>query len=236
MVCGDLAAPSKHQAQESITCLVQRSRGLGRAVNITVLPLRSLNLQAHTRRRLAPPVLPQRRSQLSQLEQFVSKGDAVNRILNMLVVGTMLAAGSGAVAFAADASDPAVGTWVLNLEKSKFTPGPAPKSQTRTYAQTADGMSMTITGVAPDGSATSVHSTFKYDGKDYPITGSPDYDTLALKRVNGSTIKSVQKKNGKVVGSATRSISAHGKVMTLAIKGKDAKGASFHNVYVYDKQ
>ena len=31
-------------------------------------------------------------------------------------------------------SDPFVGTWKLNLAKSKFNPGPAPKSQTRTWA------------------------------------------------------------------------------------------------------
>jgi hypothetical protein len=76
------------------------------------------------------------------------------------------------------------GTWTLNLEKSKFVPGPAPKSQTRTYADTPDGTALTVTGVAADGSAVSGQSTFKYDGKDYPITGSADYDTLSLKRIN----------------------------------------------------
>lgn len=160
----------------------------------------------------------------------------MNRIFNMLVVGTMLAVGSGAVAVAAGASEAAVGTWVLNLEKSKFSPGPAPKSQTRTYTQSADGTTLTITGVAADGSTMSGQSTFKYDGKDYAITGSPDFDTLALKRVNGSTVKSVQKLNGKVVASSTRTISAHGKVLTTTSKGKNAKGASYHNVYVFDKQ
>src|SRR5439155_25044445 len=31
------------------------------------------------------------------------------------------------------AADPLVGTWQLNLAKSKFSPGPAPRSETRTY-------------------------------------------------------------------------------------------------------
>jgi hypothetical protein len=160
----------------------------------------------------------------------------VNNIFKLLVIGATVALGSGATAFAASASEPAVGTWVLNLEKSKFSPGPAPKSQTRTYTQSADGTTLTVTGVAADGSAMSGQSTFKYDGKDYAITGSPDYDTLALKKVNGHTVSSVQKKDGKVVGSTTRTISAHGKVLTLTSKGKNAKGASFHNVAVFDKQ
>ncbi len=160
----------------------------------------------------------------------------MNRIIRMLAVGTTLALGSGAVAFAAGAADPLFGTWTLNLEKSKFIPGPAPKSQTRTYAQTADGTALTFNGVAADGSPVSGQSTFKYDGKDYPITGSPDYDTLALKRINGSTVKSLLKKDGKVVGSTIRTISAHGKVLTLSSKGKSAKGTSYHNIAVYGKQ
>ncbi|HEY4973041.1 MAG TPA: hypothetical protein VII41_05490, partial [Steroidobacteraceae bacterium] len=113
--------------------------------------------------------------------------------MKLLVIGTVLSVVSGATAFAASA-DPAIGTWNLNVEKSKFTPGPAPKSATRTYAQTPDGIALTFSGVGADGTATSGQSTFKYDGKDYAISGSSDYDTLAVKRVNGSTTKTVLKK------------------------------------------
>ena len=31
-----------------------------------------------------------------------------------------------------------IGTWKINLEKSKFTPGTAPRSQTNTYQQDAE--------------------------------------------------------------------------------------------------
>jgi hypothetical protein len=78
-------------------------------------------------------------------------------------------------------------------------------------------------------------ATFKYDGKDYPFTGSPDFDSIAVKRVNGNTVSSEQKQGGKVVGTSKRVISKDGKVLTLTSKGKNAKGA-FENVYVYDKQ
>ncbi len=95
---------------------------------------------------------------------------------------------------------------------------------------------MTFNGVTGDGASVSGQSTFKYDGKDYSITGSPDYDTLSLKRLNGTTVKSTLKKDGKVVGSTIRTLSAHGKVLTLSSKGKSAKGRTFHIVSVYDKQ
>jgi hypothetical protein len=59
---------------------------------------------------------------------------------------------------------------------------------------------------------------------------------ISLKRVNATTVKSEQKKNGTVIGWTTRSVSAHGKVLTLSSKGKDAKGMAYHWVAVYDKQ
>ena len=156
--------------------------------------------------------------------------------LKMLVVGTIIAVGCGTTAGAAESPDPVVGTWTLNLAKSKFTPGPAPQSQTRTYTQSADGTTLNVTGVAGDGTAISQKSTFKYDGKDYPFTGSPDYDALALKRVNGSTVNSTMKRGGKAIGTTVRSVSDHGKVLTLTTNAKNAMGKKFHWVAVFDKQ
>jgi opacity protein-like surface antigen len=159
----------------------------------------------------------------------------VNKLLKALLIGALIAGGLGSVVTAADAPDPVVGTWKLDTAKSKFVPGPAPKSQTRTYAEPAQGTAMTFTGVAANGSSMSGQSTFKYDGKDYKITGSPDYDTLSLKRLNG-TVRADLKKGGKVVGTTIRSLSGHGKVLTLASKGKGATGAAFDNVMIFDKQ
>jgi hypothetical protein len=160
----------------------------------------------------------------------------MNKTFKAFVVGAALVAGLGAVALGAGAPDPVIGTWTLNLAKSKFTPGPAPKSQTRTYADTAQGTALTVSGVAADGSPVSGKSTLKYDGKDYAISGSPDYDTVSLKRLNGSTVRSETKKAGKAVGTTIRTISGHGKVLTLSAKFKDSKGVSHDNVAVYDKQ
>ena len=160
----------------------------------------------------------------------------MNKSLKAFLIGAVIAGGMCSVSMAADAPDPVVGTWTLNSAKSKFIPGPAPKSQTRTYTETAQGTAMTFTGVAADGSPTSGRSTFKYDGKDYKITGSADYDTLSLKRLNGSTVRSDLKKGGKVVGTTVRTLSGHGKIMTLASKGKGVTGATFDNVMIFDKK
>jgi opacity protein-like surface antigen len=160
----------------------------------------------------------------------------MHSFLKTLLVGTVLAVGGMAVASAASATDPIIGTWKLNLAKSKFSPGPAPKSHTRTYTATADGIDLTFDSVAADGSATNGKSSYKYDGKDYPITGSSDFDTVGLKRIDANTVESTQKKAGKTVGTTLRTVSKDGKAMTLKLKGKNAKGEAYDNVMMFDKQ
>jgi hypothetical protein len=170
-----------------------------------------------------------------QSDTTIHRGMIMKNIVQALLIGSVVAIGS-AVVVAADAPDPIVGTWTLNLAKSKFNPGPAPTSQSRTYSQSAEGTSVSVSGVAADGSPISQQATYKYDGKDYPFKGSSDFDSLSLKRVDAHTVKVTQMRGGKAVGTTTRTISADGKVLTLATKGKDAKGAEYDDVNVFDKQ
>ncbi|HEY0800915.1 MAG TPA: hypothetical protein VGD54_08725, partial [Steroidobacteraceae bacterium] len=100
-------------------------------------------------------------------------------IIKSLFVAAILAVCSGA-AFAAE---PEVGTWNLNLAKSTFSPGPAPKRQTRSYAESAQGLVLTLKTTAADGKESTVTMTFKDDGKPYPLSGTPDYDMVSVTRV-----------------------------------------------------
>ncbi len=54
--------------------------------------------------------------------------------------------------------------------------------------------------------------------------------------VNGSTVKAILMKAGKKVGNTTRTISGHGKVLTLSTKGTGADGKPYSTVLVFDKQ
>jgi hypothetical protein len=160
----------------------------------------------------------------------------MKRTLQAFLVGTVVAFGGGSLALAGDMPDPAVGTWTLNVAKSKFNPGPAMKSQTRVYTQSADGTTLKVNGVAADGTPVSQQSTFKYDGKEYAFTGAPNFDTITLKQVDAHTIHSTQKRKGKDVGTTTRTVSADGKTLTMASKGTDAKGVAYDDVMVFDKK
>jgi len=54
----------------------------------------------------------------------------------------------------------------------------------------------------------------KADGTDQPVSGHPYYDTVAIKVVNDHEIEETDKKNGKVVLTATSTVSSDGKTLT----------------------
>ena len=128
------------------------------------------------------------------------------------------------------------GTWKMNPAKSNYSPGPAPKSITVKIVSDADNMKLTSDGIDAAGKPTHVEYTAKYDGKDYPITGIPNADTIALERLDASTIRSTTKKGDQVVMTVTSVISKDGKTRTATFKGKNAEGLDVNNVVVYDKQ
>jgi hypothetical protein len=135
------------------------------------------------------------------------------------------------------AADPFVGTWKLNLAKSKYSPGPPPKNLTVTYEATENGIKATTEGVNAEGKPVATTYTATYDGKDTPVTGTgAPYDTIALKRIDANTVELTTKKDGKVVGKGKRVVSKDGKVLTVASKGTNAKGEPTNNIAVYDKQ
>ena len=159
----------------------------------------------------------------------------MRKFLRTVILGAVLAA-LGTVDLTAQAADPLVGTWELSIAKSTYNPGPAPRSETRTYVVAGEEIKATSRGVDADGTPTSGQWTVNYDGKDRPETGSPVADTLSLKRIDPFTAEFTQKKAGKVVATGTRVISKDGKVMTITTKGTNEKGQAFNDVQVFDKR
>ena len=62
------------------------------------------------------------------------------------------------------AAEPVLGTWKLNLEKSRYVPGPLPRSSIRVYEAHPDGITVTIKTVDGEGRKTSVEHPVNYDG------------------------------------------------------------------------
>ena len=155
--------------------------------------------------------------------------------LSAAVVGVFTMALAGALL--AQAADPQIGTWKLNVAKSTFSPGPAPKSGTTKIEAAGAGAKLVVDQAQADGAARHWEFTANYDGKDVPIVGNnPDADTVARTRVNANTVETISKKAGKVVTTQQSTVSADGKTRTVTTKGVNAAGKTVNNVAVYERQ
>jgi hypothetical protein len=107
------------------------------------------------------------------------------------------------------ADSPFVGKWKLNPAKSQFA------GITTTYEKLPSGeMQMTSEGQS---------YKFKVDGKEYP---APFGMTVIWNQVDANTWETISKTPGMQVTDTTK-ISADGKTMTVASKGKKPNGEAF---------
>jgi hypothetical protein len=126
-------------------------------------------------------------------------------------------------------NDRFVGTWKLNVAKSKFSPGPAPTSATVTIAPDK----VSVEEVHADGK-TENWSYTPSPGTTTPITGMENSSVME-KRVNDRTIEHTWKM-GESTMQGKGVLSRDGKRMTYTLTGKTPDGKPLHNVDVYDKQ
>jgi len=131
--------------------------------------------------------------------------------------------------------DPIVGVWNLNVAKSKFISSPAPKSQTRTYETHPNGIKATIRTTYADGQSTTIQYVASYDSVEYPITGSLDFDAIAMKKIDAFTAEASLIHGGKEIATARRVISQDGLTMTVTFR-KNVGGGEVTNVSVFDKE
>jgi hypothetical protein len=130
-----------------------------------------------------------------------------------------------------------VGVWKANIAKSKYSPGPAPKSVTITTTAVAGGSFRSINETVPaTGAPAKTDTTYRFDGKDNKITGNPNADTQSYTRVDDRHWTVVSKKAGKVTMTSKVELAADGKSRTTTQTGTDAQGKAVNNTIVYEKQ
>lgn len=159
------------------------------------------------------------------------KGDNVKKVLSLILLAAVFFASP---AFAAD---PIVGTWKLNVAKSKFSAGAALTAGTRVYTE-ANGLytlDQKLTGA--DGKEASFRVQYR-DGKEVKQTtaAAVGTDTTLGKKIDANTWDFDLKKDGKVVGHVHRVVSADGKTLTAHNTGVQLSGANGDETLVFDKQ
>jgi hypothetical protein len=126
------------------------------------------------------------------------------------------------------ADDPFIGTWKLNVAKSKFSPGPPLQSQTVTI-----GGDNKVEVSGTDGKGQMVSWSYTFAPGTATITGIPDASVMETRK--GNTVNHTWK-FGKGAQKGHGVISKDGKTMTYILQGTDDDGKKVNNRSFFEKQ
>jgi hypothetical protein len=139
-------------------------------------------------------------------------------------------------AVAVAASNPMIGTWKMNVAKSKFSPGPPPKSVTVTSSEDGDWVVNKAEGVDSDGKPINTVNRVKTDGNEYPAEGPSGKGKVTIKQTDPYHWTQVMKLDGGNTITTKGVISKDGKTRTNTVTGTNAKGEKVNTTTVWERQ
>jgi hypothetical protein len=141
------------------------------------------------------------------------------------------------------AAEPIIGTWKLNIAKSKFSPamlgGRAPlKEATMVIRKAGDLIEITYEGTRTDGSPILQKSTVPREGGIlmYEKGGLGEGIVVIFTRFDAYNSCFTRLQNGEQVYVNVTFISKDGKTQQDHYRGTDAQGNPFEQIVVYEKQ
>jgi hypothetical protein len=138
----------------------------------------------------------------------------------------------------AQTKDPLIGTWLLDLTKSSYDPGPPPDgARTMVFEAVDNGFKHTTRTKTQNNGAFDIviEYTAKYDGKDYRMDPEATVDMVSLKRIDKNTVERTGKVRGMVAETVTFKVSPDGKALTVTTKGT-YQGNEYSSMQVFDRQ
>jgi hypothetical protein len=127
------------------------------------------------------------------------------------------------------------GEWTLDVSKSSFSPGPAPKSQHAVLTAIPNGIRTSADRIEADGKKVHFEWNGTFDGKDQPVIGDPARDHVSVKKIDDYTIEVTNKKDGKVTTVLRAVYAKDGKSRTETVTGTNAQGKAVKNVTYWTK-
>jgi hypothetical protein len=153
------------------------------------------------------------------------------------VLAGVLAFLAASVVIVGQTDNPQLGTWIMNIGRSKFSSGTGFKSATSRIEAVPGGVKHTIDSVYADGTSRRYDYTTQYDGKDAPVHGnSPWGDTVAISHVDANTTRTVYKSHGNITVIQMSVVSSDRHTRTVTTKGTSPAGQAVDNVSVYERQ
>lgn len=136
-------------------------------------------------------------------------------------------------------ADNTLGTWKLNIVKSKQAPRASPNANLTVMREaTDDGVRMTTKGERADGSKIDYTYTLRLDGKAVAVVGTGiPWDTVSLRQSTAnSATEERSKAGGKYHATNRLVVTKDGRTMTATQKGTGADGKAFTQMLAFDKQ
>ena len=138
--------------------------------------------------------------------------------------------------FSVAQDQPLAGTWKVDVAKSKYEPGAAPKNETLRFEPVGDGFKVSLDGVNQQGPYHS-EATGKFDGADVAVVATPARQarfTYAFSRIDDRTWEIVIKVNGERRLLVRNVVSEDGKTMR-GVSTVTSRGQVNQDV-IYEKQ
>jgi hypothetical protein len=130
--------------------------------------------------------------------------------------------------------DPFSGSWTILPARSRLA-GPPPGRWTQTIAVAGESLQIReeITGV--DGRSFTVTVDAAFDGRDYPVHGSPLVDTIAYARPSPRRIEGIARKEGRVVLTESVTVSDDAHTLTMGYVMRLPDGREVNRVAVFER-
>ena len=131
-----------------------------------------------------------------------------------------------------------VGNWKVDVAKSTYQPGPAPRSEILRFEPVGEGFKVSLDGVNRQGPYHS-ESTGKFDGIDVPVVATPARQagfTYAFSRIDDHTWEIAIKVNGERRILVHNVVSDDGKTMRGVSTAVTNQGQIASQIVIYEKQ
>lgn len=130
-----------------------------------------------------------------------------------------------------------IGTWKLkSVEATSQTAIPITQEASTTFRVKADGIEYINDAVFSDGHRTHAESTFRLDGRSYPLTGSRLGDMWSARQTSADAYEAIITRDGAVSARATATVSADRRTMTTEWAIVPATGPTISYVNLAERQ
>jgi len=154
----------------------------------------------------------------------------------LLPAVAFLLSAAAVCAQAPEPPDPFLGTWKLNVARSKYPAGTCPRQMTIAMTRIPEGIHYLSETRYADGRQARSDYTADYSDREVMVKGAVGLLLpISLKRLNPHTVEATYTRGMQVVATSRRVVSANGRVMTITTVSPDKPGQTVTTVSVFDK-